>query len=78
MRSALVTSFDPATDPQAPSDSAIRAILDAVHRGSRHPCGDQEAPALTPGLDPSSGHFFTCHSVGHPGNFSWTLSVGMF
>src|SRR5512134_2589645 len=30
MRSALVTSFDPSTDPQAPSDYAIRAILDGL------------------------------------------------
>ena len=30
MRSALVTSFDPATDPQAPSDYAIRAIIDGL------------------------------------------------
>jgi hypothetical protein len=30
MRSAPVASFDPATDPQAPSDYAIRAIIDGV------------------------------------------------
>src|SRR5512134_3295607 len=30
MKSALVTSFDPATDPQAPSDYAIRAIIDGL------------------------------------------------
>ena len=30
MRSALVTSFDPATYSQAPSDYAIRAVLDGL------------------------------------------------
>src|SRR5512134_156969 len=30
MRSALVTSFHPATDPQAPSEYAIRAIIDGL------------------------------------------------
>ena len=32
MRSALVTSFDPTLDPQAPSDYAIGAILDGLDK----------------------------------------------
>jgi len=35
-------------------------------------------PGCHPGPPPSSGHFFACHSVGHPGNCSGSPSVGHF
>jgi len=38
--------------PEGFTPPAMRAMLNPVHRGSRHRCGDQEARALTPGLHP--------------------------